>query len=147
MKNRIDRMSLAPFAQRSALFSISILLVDLLVYGAMVFGAIAAEAIWLKLLFSFGLAFEVPVAVVLLVMMGIVPLAKLTQIRGYVLIAVFVIAAIITPPDAVSQTIMAIPMYLLYEGGILFARLLARSRGATEPVEPAVQDQDGGGEA
>ena len=100
----------------------------------------------IKLLFSFGLAFEVPVAVVLLVVMGIVPLEKLTQIRGYVLIAVFVIAAIITPPDAVSQTIMAVPMYLLYEGGILFARLMSRSRGAAEAVEPAVEDHDGAGE-
>lgn len=101
----------------------------------------------IKLLFSFGLAFEVPVAVVLLVMMNIVRLEKLTQIRGYVLIAVFVIAAIITPPDAVSQTIMAIPMYLLYESGILFAKLMARSRRAAQAVEPAVEDQHGGGEA
>ena len=82
----------------------------------------------LMLLFSFGIAFEVPVAVVLLVMTGIVPLRKLTQIRGYVLIAVFIIAAILTPPDAISQTVMAVPMYLLYEGGILFARLMTRSR-------------------
>ena len=78
----------------------------------------------LKLLFCFGLAFEVPVAVVILVVLGVVQIEKLTKIRGYVLIAVFVIAAVITPPDAVSQTIMAVPMYLLYEGGILFARLL-----------------------
>ena len=81
----------------------------------------------LVLLFSFGVAFEVPVAVVLLVMMGLVSLEKLTRIRGYVLIAVFIIAAILTPPDAISQTVMAVPMYLLYEGGILFARLMARS--------------------
>ncbi|MGB8693946.1 MAG: twin-arginine translocase subunit TatC [Steroidobacteraceae bacterium] len=101
----------------------------------------------IKLLFSFGLAFEVPVAVVLLVMMNIVRLEKLTQIRGYVLIAVFVIAAIITPPDAISQTIMAIPMYLLYESGILFAKLMARSRRAAQAVEPTVEDQHGGGEA
>lgn len=82
----------------------------------------------LMLLFSFGIAFEVPVAVVLLVMMGLVPLEKLTQIRGYILIAVFIVAAILAPPDAMSMTIMAIPMYLLYEGGILFARLVVRSR-------------------
>lgn len=81
-----------------------------------------------KLLFSFGIAFEVPVAVVLLVIMGIVPLEKLTRIRGYVLIIVFIVAAMITPPDAISQTVMAVPMYLLYEGGILFARLATRSR-------------------
>jgi sec-independent protein translocase protein TatC len=101
----------------------------------------------IKLLFSFGLAFEVPVAVVLLVMMNIVRLEKLTQIRGYVLIAVFVIAAIITPPDAVSQTIMAIPMYLLYESGIVFAKLMARSRRAAQGVEPAVENQHRDGEA
>jgi sec-independent protein translocase protein TatC len=84
----------------------------------------------LVLLFSFGIAFEVPVAVVLLVIVGLVPLEKLTRIRGYVLIAVFIIAAILTPPDAVSQTVMAIPMYLLYEGGILFARLVVRRRAS-----------------
>lgn len=89
----------------------------------------------LMLMFSFGFAFEVPVAVVLLVMMGMVPLAKLTQIRGYVLIAVFVIAAILTPPDAISQTVMAVPMYLLYEGGILMARLMARSRAKAKTTE------------
>jgi sec-independent protein translocase protein TatC len=86
----------------------------------------------LVLLVSFGVAFEVPVAVVLLVLMGLVPLEKLTRIRGYVLIAVFIIAAILTPPDAISQTVMAVPMYLLYEGGILFARLVIRSRTKQE---------------
>jgi sec-independent protein translocase protein TatC len=91
----------------------------------------------LVLLFSFGIAFEVPVAVVLLVLMGIVQLEKLTQIRGYVLIAVFIIAAILTPPDAISQTVMAVPMYLLYEGGILMARVMMRSRGkAKQQAEP-----------
>ncbi len=89
----------------------------------------------LMLMFSFGIAFEVPVAVVLLVMMGLVPLEKLTRIRGYVLIAVFIIAAILTPPDAVSQTVMAVPMYLLYEGGILMARLMTRSRSKVQKPE------------
>jgi sec-independent protein translocase protein TatC len=89
----------------------------------------------LVLLFSFGIAFEVPVAVVLLVVMGMVPLEKLTRIRGYVLIAVFVIAAMLTPPDAISQTVMAVPMYLLYEGGILFARLMARSKARAEAAQ------------
>ena len=89
----------------------------------------------LVLLCSFGLAFEVPVAVVLLVIMGVVPLQRLTQIRGYVLIAVFVIAAILTPPDAISQTVMALPMYLLYEGGILFARLMSRAREKRQQAE------------
>jgi sec-independent protein translocase protein TatC len=96
----------------------------------------------LTLLVSFGVAFEVPIAVVLLVLMGLVPLEKLTRIRGYVLIAVFVIAAIFTPPDAISQTVMAIPMYLLYEGGILFSRLMLRTRAKREK-----QQESSGGNA
>ncbi len=80
------------------------------------------------LLFATGAAFEVPVVVVLLVAMGVVQVEKLTRIRGYVLILVFIVSAMITPPDAVSMTIMALPMYALYEAGILFARIVARSR-------------------
>jgi sec-independent protein translocase protein TatC len=80
----------------------------------------------LRLLFSFGAAFEVPVAVVLLASLGVVSIEKLKAIRGYVLILVFIIAAMVTPPDAFSMTVMAIPMYLLYEGGIVFARIMAR---------------------
>ena len=84
----------------------------------------------LTMVFCFGVAFEVPVAVVLLVVMGIVPIAKLKQNRGYVLIGIFILAALLTPPDAISQCSLAIPMYLLYEGGILMARVLSRMRSA-----------------
>jgi sec-independent protein translocase protein TatC len=83
---------------------------------------------------SFGVAFEVPVAVVLLVSTGLLSIEKLSSIRGYVLIVIFIIAAILTPPDVFSQTIMAVPMYLLYEGGIIFARILTR-KPAEETVE------------
>jgi len=76
----------------------------------------------------FGAAFEMPVVVVLLVLTGMVTVEKLASARGYVLVGIFVIAAILTPPDAVSQTIMAVPMYLLYEGGMLMARLINRMR-------------------
>ena len=86
----------------------------------------------LTMCFCFGVAFEVPVAVVLLVVMGIVRIEKLQQHRGYVLIGIFVIAALLTPPDAISQCSLAIPMYLLYEGGIVMARLLSRSRNAEQ---------------
>ncbi len=85
----------------------------------------------LRMFFAFGVAFEVPVAVVLLVVTGIVSIDKLKSNRGYVLIGVFIIAALVTPPDAVSQCVMAIPMYALYEGGILMARILSRSRPTT----------------
>ncbi len=82
----------------------------------------------LTLFVAFGVAFETPVAVVLLVLTNLVTLQKLRSVRGYVLILVFIIAAILTPPDVMSQTSMAVPMYLLYEGGILFAAILVRGR-------------------
>jgi len=82
----------------------------------------------LTLFVAFGVAFETPVAVVLLVLTDLVTLPKLRAARGYVLILVFVVAAILTPPDVMSQTAMAVPMYLLYEGGILFAAILLRGR-------------------
>ncbi len=85
----------------------------------------------LTMFLCFGLAFEVPVVVVLLVLTDLVKVDKLAEIRGYVLIGIFVIAAIVTPPDAISQTIMAVPMYLLYEGGLLMARLVQRMRSKT----------------
>lgn len=85
----------------------------------------------LTMFLAFGAAFEVPVAVVLLVITGVVKLEKLKENRGYVLIGIFIVAALLTPPDAVSQCIMAIPMYLLYEGGLLMARILSKMRRET----------------
>src|ERR1700728_4947167 len=89
----------------------------------------------LTLFVAFGVAFETPVAVVLLVLTNLVKLEKLRSIRGYVLIAVFIIAAILTPPDVLSQFSMAVPMYLLYEGGILFAALMRGKSTATDVTE------------
>jgi sec-independent protein translocase protein TatC len=82
----------------------------------------------LTMFFCFGLAFEIPVAVVLLVVMGLVRIEKLRKSRGYVLIGCFIVAALLTPPDAISQCALAVPMYLLYEGGILMAQVLSRLR-------------------
>ncbi|HXR20148.1 MAG TPA: twin-arginine translocase subunit TatC [Steroidobacteraceae bacterium] len=90
----------------------------------------------LTLFVAFGVAFETPVAVVLLVLTNIVTLQKLRAVRGYVLIVVFIIAAILTPPDVMSQTAMAIPMYLLFEGGILFAAILQRSSASVSDSSP-----------
>ena len=78
--------------------------------------------------FAFGLAFETPVAVVLLVLTGLVKIEKLRSNRGYVLVGVFIVAAAVTPPDAMSQCIMAIPMYALYEGGLIMASLMSNMR-------------------
>jgi len=71
---------------------------------------------------AFGITFEVPVAVILLVRMGIVTIAQLQQARGYVVVGAFVIAAVVTPPDVVSQFLLAVPLWVLYEVGILLAR-------------------------
>ena len=89
----------------------------------------------LTMFFAFGIAFEVPVAVVLLVLSGLVSLDRLRTSRGYVLIGIFVIAAFLTPPDAISQSIMAVPMYLLYEGGLIMARVLGKKRDEREQAQ------------
>jgi sec-independent protein translocase protein TatC len=71
---------------------------------------------------AFGITFEVPVAVILLVRMRIVTIAQLQQSRGYVIVGAFIIAAVVTPPDVVSQFLLAVPLCILYEVGILLAR-------------------------
>jgi sec-independent protein translocase protein TatC len=94
---------------------------------------------WAMTMFlSFGVAFEVPVAVVLLALTGIISVEKLTKARGYVIIGIFVVAAILTPPDPISQTLMAVPMWLLYELGLIMARVMVskpedEKPAATEP--------------
>src|SRR5574343_1988884 len=80
----------------------------------------------LSMFLAFGLAFEVPIAVVLLARMGIVSVQKLKDFRGYFIVLAFVIAAIVTPPDVVSQLALAIPMCLLYELGIWAAQIFIR---------------------
>ena len=75
---------------------------------------------------AFGITFEVPIAVILLVKTGVVTVAKLREIRGYVIVGAFVIAAIVTPPDVVSQILLAAPLCLLYEMGILAASMLKK---------------------
>jgi sec-independent protein translocase protein TatC len=78
----------------------------------------------LALFLAFGFAFETPVALVLMVKTGFVTPARLCEVREYVLVGAFVVGAIFTPPDIVSQIMLAIPVYLLYELGIVAARIL-----------------------
>ncbi len=87
--------------------------------------------------FAFGLAFEIPVATVLLVRTGLVRREALTKNRGYVILGIFIIAAFLTPPDPISQTLMALPMYALFEAGIIMARLLVRDRPPDPEGDPA----------
>ena len=80
----------------------------------------------LTMFLAFGLAFEVPVAVVVLARMGVVSVDKLKSFRGYFVVLAFVIAAVVTPPDVVSQLALAIPMCLLYELGIWAAQVFIK---------------------
>jgi sec-independent protein translocase protein TatC len=91
------------------------------------------------LLLAFGLAFEVPVATVLLVWTGFVKIKTLKKNRGFVLLGIFIFAAFVTPPDAVSQSALAIPMYLLYEIGIIMAGILLKEKIAAREKEEAEQ--------
>jgi sec-independent protein translocase protein TatC len=77
---------------------------------------------------AFGVTFEVPIAVLILVRMGAVTIEQLTSIRPYFIVGSFVIAAIVTPPDVLSQLLLAVPMCVLYEVGIIAARVFGRSR-------------------
>lgn len=82
--------------------------------------------------FVFGLAFEVPVATVLIVWAGLTTPEKLGKARPYVFLMAFVIGMFLTPPDVISQTLLAIPVYLLYELGLVMARIFAPQRAAPE---------------
>ena len=82
---------------------------------------------------AFGAAFETPVVVVVLVMSGLISIEKLKEIRSFVIVGAFIVAAVVTPPDVVSQLMLAIPLCLLYEVGIFFARFVEKPRTSVEP--------------
>ena len=89
----------------------------------------ATHALWVAgaaLFLVFGIAFEVPIAVIVLVRIGVVSIEKLRQWRGYFIVASFVIAAVVTPPDVISQLALAIPMCILYEIGIIAAQMIGK---------------------
>jgi sec-independent protein translocase protein TatC len=86
----------------------------------------------LTMFLAFGLTFETPVVVVVLVRMGVVPLAKLKAARSYVIVGAFVIGAIFTPPDVISQLLLAIPLWLLYEVGLFLARFVSSPKSEAE---------------
>ena len=99
----------------------------------------------LTLFVAFGITFEVPVAVVVLVRMGVVSVEKLREIRPYVVVGAFVIGAIFTPPDVVSQIMLAVPLWLLYELGILVAAMMvkkARANATETPEYKPLSDEE-----
>ncbi len=93
----------------------------------------------LVLLLAGGASFEVPIAVLVAVLLGWVSVPQLVEWRGYVIVAIFIVAAIITPPDGLSQIMLALPMWALYEVGIIAARALlkTRLRAETPPAADA----------
>lgn len=80
----------------------------------------------LKMFFAFGIAFEIPIATFLMVLMGFTTVQNLSSKRPYVFLGCFVIGMFVTPPDVISQTILAVPMWMLFEIGIMFARLIKK---------------------
>jgi sec-independent protein translocase protein TatC len=94
----------------------------------------------LGMFLAFGLAFELPVVVFVLVLTGLVSVAQLREWRGYVIVVIFVVAAVVTPPDVVSQLALALPMCLLYEVGIFFAQFISKADKPREAVGEAPQE-------
>ncbi|WP_415830248.1 twin-arginine translocase subunit TatC [Bordetella flabilis] len=90
---------------------------------------------------AFGITFEVPVAVVLLVKAGIVDVKKLSSARGYVVVGAFVIAAVVTPPDVVSQFLLAVPLCLLFEIGLICARMISKPNKPESDGENALTER------
>jgi sec-independent protein translocase protein TatC len=90
----------------------------------------------LTLFLVFGIAFEVPIAVIVLVRVGVVSVSQLRKVRGYFIVGAFIVAAVVTPPDVISQLSLALPMCLLYEAGILAASLVSKREDEDADAEP-----------
>lgn len=97
----------------------------------------------LTLFFAFGLAFEVPIATIMLVLAGVTTPEDLASKRPYVIVGAFVIGMMLTPPDIISQTLLALPMWVLFEIGILLSRVIVRMRQREEESEYAEQQVGG----
>jgi len=88
----------------------------------------------LKIFFAFGIAFEIPIATFLMVLTGITTVKSLGEKRPYIFLGCFVVGMLVTPPDVISQTVLALPMYLLFEIGVLFSRTV-KSRSDDDAEE------------
>ena len=95
----------------------------------------------LKLFFAFGMAFEVPIATIVLVWAGVTTPENLIAKRPYVIVAAFIIGMLLTPPDMISQTLLAVPMWLLFEAGIVFSRFFVRDQ-ADDQEDEGEQDNE-----
>jgi sec-independent protein translocase protein TatC len=87
---------------------------------------------------AFGVTFEIPIVVILLVRFGVVGVDKLKQARPYVIVGAFVVSAVVTPPDVLSQFMLAVPMCLLYEAGLFFSRFVGTRTKAAAPEQSSL---------
>jgi sec-independent protein translocase protein TatC len=97
----------------------------------------------MQLMFAFGLAFELPVLLTLLVRVGIVSTDGLKSKRRYAIVAAFILAAVLTPPDVISQVSLAVPIIILYEVAIIIGRMIEKKRAVTEAAEDAALEEEG----
>ena len=101
----------------------------------------------LKIFFAFGIAFEVPIATILVVWAGFTTPGALAQKRPYVIVGAFVVGMLLTPPDAISQTLLAIPVWILFELGVFFSRKLfgedGHKRGEEDEADAGLNDETG----
>lgn len=95
----------------------------------------------LSMFIAFGVTFEVPIFVIVLVRTGVITVEKLKEIRPYVIVGAFVIAAIFTPPDVISQFMLAVPLCLLYELGIIITVMMIKQQSLKIPTEPVPQSE------
>ncbi len=146
------RFAVPLLASSIALFYLGIAFAYFLVFPLMFtfFTAVAPEGVEVQtditlfldfittIVFAFGLAFEVPIATVLIVWTGLTTPAKLGKARPYVFLGAFIVGMLLTPPDIISQTLLAVPVYLLYELGLLMARIFAtKEEDSGEEAQPA----------
>ena len=96
----------------------------------------------LKLFFAFGMAFEVPIATIIFVILGWTSPEKLVEKRAYIIVGAFVVGMLLTPPDIVSQIMLAIPMWLLFEIGVMFSRLILKMRKEREAEILAEEERE-----
>jgi len=99
----------------------------------------------IMLFIAFGIAFEVPIATILLVQMGATTPQKLASKRPYVIVGTFVIGMILTPPDIISQTLLALPMWILFEIGLILSRIMEKRKAERRAAEGIDDDADGDG--
>ena len=94
----------------------------------------------LKLFFVFGIAFEIPIAIILLVKAGLVKVSSLQKKRGYVFVICFFVGMLVTPPDIYSQTLLAIPMWLLFEAGLIASKLMFKDQDDDTDKEEDIEE-------